>query len=189
MRELEAVTPTPAPARDAARLSGTWALLYTGASVDAVEKRRKAEGVVGSAVTELTGASQAPPGEERQKPLGRTITTLSGVVSNTRNFQEIDAFAGVVVNRAELDLLGVAVEVQIKGRCTVATDTRLDVNFERVELSVGRNATRPLVSVPLDWLNGGEGPAGWVETTYLDDELRLGRGDKGSVFVTARTRS
>jgi len=27
---------------------------------------------------------------------------------------------------------------------------------------------------------------GWVETTYLDDDLRVGRGDKGSIFVAAR---
>ncbi len=27
---------------------------------------------------------------------------------------------------------------------------------------------------------------GWVDTTYLDDDFRIGRGDKGSVFVTAR---
>ena len=27
---------------------------------------------------------------------------------------------------------------------------------------------------------------GWVETTYLDEDFRVGRGDKGSVFVTAR---
>lgn len=28
--------------------------------------------------------------------------------------------------------------------------------------------------------------AGWVDTTYLDEDFRIGRGDKGSVFVTAR---
>ena len=27
---------------------------------------------------------------------------------------------------------------------------------------------------------------GWVDPTYLDDDFRIGRGDKGSVFVTAR---
>lgn len=27
---------------------------------------------------------------------------------------------------------------------------------------------------------------GWVDTTYLDEDTRIGRGDKGSVFVTAR---
>lgn len=26
----------------------------------------------------------------------------------------------------------------------------------------------------------------WVDTTYVDDELRVGRGDKGSIFVAAR---
>lgn len=32
------------------------------------------------------------------------------------------------------------------------------------------------------------GTQGWVETTYVDDEVRVGRGDKGSVFVTVRQR-
>lgn len=27
---------------------------------------------------------------------------------------------------------------------------------------------------------------GWVDTTYLDEDTRIGRGDKGSVFVTTR---
>ena len=27
---------------------------------------------------------------------------------------------------------------------------------------------------------------GWVDTTYLDSDFRIGRGDKGSVFVTQR---
>jgi hypothetical protein len=26
----------------------------------------------------------------------------------------------------------------------------------------------------------------WVDTTYVDDEVRVGRGDKGSIFVAAR---
>ena len=29
-------------------------------------------------------------------------------------------------------------------------------------------------------------PQGWVETTFLDGDLRLGRGDKGSIFVAYR---
>lgn len=30
---------------------------------------------------------------------------------------------------------------------------------------------------------------GWVETTFLDEDLRIGRGDKGSIFVTARQKT
>ena len=42
------------------------------------------------------------------------------------------------------------------------------------------------MTLPLDWVNDGKGPEGWLDTTYLDEDLRLGRGDKGSTFVTVR---
>jgi hypothetical protein len=42
------------------------------------------------------------------------------------------------------------------------------------------------LTVPLGWFNDGKGPEGWLDTTYLDADLRLGRGDKGSTFVTVR---
>jgi hypothetical protein len=28
----------------------------------------------------------------------------------------------------------------------------------------------------------------WVDTTFLDQDLRVGRGDKGSIFVSARVK-
>ncbi|MFM7384513.1 MAG: PAP/fibrillin family protein, partial [Microcystaceae cyanobacterium] len=28
---------------------------------------------------------------------------------------------------------------------------------------------------------------GWLETTYLDNDLRIGRGNEGSVFILARS--
>ena len=38
------------------------------------------------------------------------------------------------------------------------------------------------IPIPLGWLS----PVGYVDTPYLDDELRISRGDKGSLFVAAR---
>lgn len=49
-----------------------------------------------------------------------------------------------------------------------------------------------ILSVPVDRLFEliGKGPPeGWLQTTYMDDEIRVGRGDKGSVFVAKRIRT
>ena len=29
----------------------------------------------------------------------------------------------------------------------------------------------------------------WIDTTFLDKDLRIGRGDKGSVFVSVRAKN
>lgn len=59
VRALEALNPTTDPAASAL-VSGTWSLLFTGAADEATAaERRRREGAVGSAVTELTGAAGA----------------------------------------------------------------------------------------------------------------------------------
>ena len=35
-------------------------------------------------------------------------------------------------------------------------------------------------------LNGGMKAGGWLETTYLDNDIRIGRGNRGSLFILAR---
>jgi hypothetical protein len=57
IEELEGMNPTASPA-SSPLVSGQWSLLYTGAaSKEAAEERAQKEGVIGSAVTELTGSS------------------------------------------------------------------------------------------------------------------------------------
>ena len=127
------------------------------------------------------------------KPMGRTISTFSGnAVDNKGNFQDIDAFKGEVFNRAELALFGVPLEVKIVASCvpvdpsvTGGESVRLAVAFRNVNLTLG---PLPTLTIPLTWINYGKGPEGWLDTTYLDDDLRLGRGDKGSTFVTVRRK-
>jgi hypothetical protein len=59
VRALEALNPTSDPAASAL-VSGVWSLLFTGAADEATAAdRRRREGAVGSAVTELTGAAGA----------------------------------------------------------------------------------------------------------------------------------
>jgi hypothetical protein len=41
----------------------------------------------------------------------------------------------------------------------------------------------------LAFLRGGTKDNGWLETTYLDSDLRIGRGNKGTLFVLTRDRN
>lgn len=40
------------------------------------------------------------------------------------------------------------------------------------------------IPIPIGWLS----PVGYVDTPYLDEELRISRGDKGSIFIAARVQ-
>eukprot|EP00983_Pelagomonas_calceolata_P043576 1138963-Pelagomonas_calceolata.AAC.1 len=73
--------------------------------------------------------------------------------------------------------------------------TRIFVEFKEFVLDWAALKLR----VPLSWVRptailvstvrneGKQGAQGWVETTYIDDAgWRVGRGDKGSIFVTSR---
>ena len=217
VRALEAANATRDPATSS-KISGKWALIYTGASAADAASRAAKEGVIGSALTEVTGSSgnaspikadastgnarlarilqsgasgAAAPGETNA-PLGRRIGTVDakGVVENLGNFQDIDLANGLVRNRAELKFLGQPVEITIEASCAPVPapefgdeDVRLAVAFREVRVEIG--SLPPLVA-PLGWINDGKGPEGWLDTTYLDDDMRLGRGDKGSTFVTVR---
>jgi hypothetical protein len=189
IEELERLNPCASPV-ESPLLSGKWSLLYTGAADVSVADRRSKEGPIGSAVTEISGASDSAAADgSADIPLGRRVTTLAGkLVRNRGNFQDIDAAAGRVTNRASLELLGLPVDLRIEGRCVPAAAglaaSRLLVTFECFSLALG--AGGPRLTVPLGWADGGRGPRGWVDTTYLDADVRCGRGDKGSVFVTAR---
>ena len=56
------------------------------------------------------------------KPMGRTISTFSGdAVDNRGNFQDIDAFKGEVLNRAELAIVRRAPQVEIVAACELWT--------------------------------------------------------------------
>jgi len=56
---------------------------------------------------------------------------------------------------------------------------RVDVRLDRWEFNV---AGLPRLVIPV----GSFGPEGWLETTVCDEDLRISRGHKGSVFVLGR---
>lgn len=159
IEDLEKDCPTADPARNDL-LSGKWSLLYYAA----IDERSEAE------AGEVEG-----PFLSFFKPL------FGGLFRTRSNSQNIDVQAGRVENIAEFTtLFGIQGELNIQGTIRVVSDVRVDVEFVRFILRVGKLST----AVPLTWVK----PTGHVDTTYLDETLRIGRGDKGSIFVNARRR-
>jgi len=199
---LEAVNPTRDPA-DSPLVSGCWALLFAGAVSDEAEaERARREGPVGGTISPRPAERQKPEAPEG-RPLGRTLSNLKvGLATTKGNWQDIDAVNGKVRNRADIDLFWGSAPLAfcIDGSCqkvpSEQTDNeskRLAVVFESVKLGLGRGGPKGdlpegTLSIPLGWLNDGKGPQGWVETTYVDEDVRIGRGDKGTIFVTARVK-
>lgn len=159
IEDLEKDCPTMNPARSDL-LSGKWSLLYYAA----IDERSEAE------AGEVEG-----PFLSFFKPL------FGGLFRTRSNSQNIDVRDGRVENIAEFaTLFGIQGELNIQGTICVVSDVRADVEFVRFVLRVGKVS----IAVPLTWVK----PKGYVDTTYLDETLRIGRGDKGSIFINARRR-
>ena len=117
--------------------------------------------------------------------------------SSSKNFQIIDLASERVENRADLLLFNrIPVSVRIFGSCVINNATpsssssaspssmtrpRFSVCFTHAKIEI---AGKERIRIPLKRFNA----QGWIEVTYVDELIRLGIGDKGSRFVTARLR-
>jgi PAP_fibrillin len=59
---------------------------------------------------------------------------------------------------------------------------RVNVKFQTIRINV------PGTPFRMEMQLGEGGPKGWLRTVYIDDDLRISRGHKGSVFVMSRPR-
>lgn len=65
---------------------------------------------------------------------------------------------------------------------TPSDPRRVDVKLQSFRFTV------PGTPIQMDMPLGSAGPSGWLRTVYIDDDLRISRGHKGSVFVLSRPR-
>ncbi|GLC35788.1 hypothetical protein PLESTB_000494300 [Pleodorina starrii] len=170
LEALEKRNKLEAPARSPL-LSGVWALLYQAPldeSRAAVDRSGTTEGPFLAAFQPLT------------RDLVRTRANLQLLdipgcrAENLAEFSVAGRWEGV------LNIVGTAAP-QPSGPQGGPSPTRVDVVFTHFELRLG---SWNKLTVPLDWVK----PKGWIETTYLDEDLRIGRGDKGSIFVASRVK-
>jgi len=162
VNQLERFNPTPIPTEAGELLDGDWRLLYT-----------TSQG--------LLGINRFP------------LFELGAI------YQCIRLREGKIYNIAELYGLPLLESlVAISAQFEAVSERRVEVKFERSIAGLQRlmNYRSPTSLVQqietgknfaaLDFkLNSREQPA-WLETTYLDRNLRVGRGNEGNLFVLAK---
>lgn len=161
---LEERNPTPLPLEASDKLSGNWRLLYTTSQ-------------------ELLRIDQLP------------LLKLGQI------YQLIQADKARIYNIAEVYglpyLEGV---VGVAARFEPLSNRRVKVNFERSIIGLQRlldyrspaqftqaiETGKPLTAIDFSLTNRDQ--KGWLDITYLDDDLRIGRGNEGNVFVLTKVK-
>ncbi|NJN37695.1 MAG: fibrillin [Acaryochloridaceae cyanobacterium CSU_3_4] len=160
--QLELQNPTPQPLAERDRLSGVWRLIYTTSQ-------------------DLLGLVRLP-----LVPAGAIYQCIRGQELKLYNILELQGLPF---------LEGV---ICVSARLTPVSEQRVQVNFERSILGLKGIMNYPSIDAlvsgletqsPVNALNiplNSDRSAGWLETTYLDDDLRIGRGNNDSLFVLTR---
>ncbi|MEE3717841.1 PAP/fibrillin family protein [Tumidithrix elongata RA019] len=161
---LEEMNPTPKPTEAAELLTGDWQLLFTTSK-------------------DLLGFDRLP------------------FVKLGQIYQCVRAAEGKIYNVAELMSLPLLEGlVSVCASFTVVSDLRVKVNFERFVIGSQRLIGYRNISDFVEILASGQKlraidskiknreQRGWLETTYLDDDLRIGRGNEGSLFVLRKVK-
>ncbi|MBE9181357.1 PAP/fibrillin family protein [Oculatella sp. LEGE 06141] len=160
--QLEDHNPTPRPLDATDKLNGNWRLLYTTSS-------------------DLLRIDQLP------------LLKLGQI------YQYLDAAAARVYNIAEVYgvpyLEGI---ISVAARFEPVSERRVLVKFERSILGLQRLVDyrsseyfiQQIASgkrfAAIDFPINSQNQQGWLDITYLDDDLRIGRGNEGSVFVLTK---
>jgi hypothetical protein len=160
---LEDRNPTPRPVEAAELLEGNWRLLYTTSK-------------------ELLNLGRLPV-----VPLGQIYQCVRTSTSRIYNIAEIS------------ELPFVEGLVSVAARFEPVNERRVNVKFERSIVGLRRLIGYKSPSDFIQQIEAGKKffPAldfsidtgdrqGWLDITYLDNDLRIGRGNEGSVFVLTK---
>ena len=162
VEQLEDHNPTPKPVEARELLEGNWRLLYTTSRA-------------------LLGLDRFPLLQLGQ--IYQCIRTAEAKVYNIAEIIGLPLLEGVV---------------SVAARFEAVSERRVNVKFERsiicLQRFIGYRSPSDFIEqieagkkfLPLDFSIENREQQGWLEITYLDENLRLGRGNEGSVFVLSK---
>ena len=160
--QLEERNPTPRPIEASELLNGDWRLLYTTSS-----------GLLNIDRFPLLKLGQ----------IYQSIRVKTSTVYNIAEIYGLPYLEGLVSVAAEFEPL---------------TERRVQVKFKRSILGLQRLISYQSPSsfidqiesnhkfTAIDFALNSQEQQGWLDITYLDNDLRIGRGNEGSVFVLAK---
>lgn len=99
-------------------------------------------------------------------------------------FQEIDMSSRTAVNTVDFNVSGFTMmkgSLTIKAEFEAQSASRVDVTFRSATLKPDQ--LEKLFQKNYDLLLEIFNPEGWLEITYLDEQLRVGRDDDGHIFL------
>lgn len=160
---LEERNPTPSPIEQPAKLAGDWQLLYTTS--------RELLGINRPPIANLGAIYQCI------RPDRQTIYNLAEL---NNNFPWLEGYVAVAARFEALSAVRVAVRFQ-----RIVVGSQRLANYRQITDWVDRAEQGDQFRALNFTLNPAQ-QQGWLDVTYLDDDLRIGRGNEGSVFVLRR---
>ena len=116
----------------------------------------------------------------------------AGIIVDTSNrltTQTFDVGQNKVSNLVEQDFGTVLVEGTFRASDTLANRAIVSFDTCKITLKNGFVISLGFVFSIFAALKGGIKDNGWLETTYLDGDMRIGRGNKGTLFILTRDRA
>ncbi len=162
VEQLEDSNPTPKPLQALDLLEGDWRLLYTSS-----------KGILGLDRFPLLALGQ----------VYQCIRIAEAKIYNIAEIISVPFLEGLV---------------SVAARFEKVSDVRVNVKFERsiigLQKFLGYNSPSKLIQeiekgkkfLPLDFSIESREQQGWLDFTYLDENLRLGRGNEGNIFILTK---
>jgi hypothetical protein len=160
--QLEDRNPTPRPLEATALLEGNWRLLYTTSQ-------------------ELLGLGRFPVLQLGQ--IYQCIRIREAAIYNIAEFQSVPFLEGIVTVSAQFTPLSEKrVQVQFQ-RSVIGLQRLLGYQSPSQWVEYLRSHTKVRA---IDFAIETQRRPGWLDVTYLDHDLRIGRGNEGSLFVLTK---
>jgi PAP_fibrillin len=129
----------------------------------------------------LSDGGVAPAGQGPGRIQAASIAVTDGAEGNRGAvIQRFDVKNMMIENRAS----GRFVSFRIEAAFSPVGDSQSEVGVRFYKTAFRLWPIPWELSVPISWF----GASGRLDTTYLSDEIRIGRGDKGTLFCLVRPR-